>query len=125
MQIALASLLFFAFTLSGADLTGIWTGTFTIQGQNGEEKASSAHLNLKQSGADLTGTAGPNETEQWEISKGKVEADRITFEVQQPNEGARLRFDLRLVNDRIQGDVTAEKEGDNRKAKLDVSRKQE
>ena len=96
MKTLLGCLLLFSFTLSAADVTGKCTGSFDITGPDGETKQDHAFMNLKQNGDEITGTAGPNEERQWPISKGKIEGDKITFEVQ--TDEPILKFDLRLID---------------------------
>src|ERR1044071_3219182 len=88
-----------------SDITGKWTGSFNMVAADGGAKDSTALLVLKQTGADITGTVGPNEDEQHAISKGKIEGDRITLE--STDGGLSIKFDLRLSGDRITGDVNA------------------
>ena len=60
-----------------ADLTGTWTGDFTVA--NGD----SIHLllTLKQDGAKLSGTVSGAQIGQMEISDGKVDGDKVSFSV--------------------------------------------
>ena len=44
-------------------------------------------MNLKVDGATVTGTAGPNEDQQWTIQNGKLEAGKLTFEVSIEGDG--------------------------------------
>ena len=64
-----------------ADVTGKWSGSFDVTGPDGETKADTAFLNLKQDGGKITGTAGPNEEHQFDIKTGKIEGDKIALEV--------------------------------------------
>jgi len=103
--------------LMAADATGTWTGTFTPDGQ----EPGTAHLVLKQDGAALTGTAGPNTGEQHEIRNGKAEDGKITFEV--AGESGTMKFVLNQTGDEIKGDVRREHDGQVQTAKLAVTRK--
>jgi hypothetical protein len=104
-----------------ADVSGKWSGSFDISGPDGEGKAAMAFLVLKQTGDSITGTAGPNEQQQFTIKTGKIDGDKITLEVAHDN-GLVLKFDLTLADGHIKGDVTGER-GDGQKmtAKLDVT----
>ena len=53
---------------------------------------------MGQDGNKLTGSGGPNETEQHPFENGKVEGDRLTFEVLQA-----IQFDLQVKGDEITG----------------------
>ena len=106
--------------MADVDVTGKWSGSFNPIGPNGETKESTALLVLKQSGADITGTVGPNEDEQFPIQKGKIEGDKITLEAD--HDGHTMKFDLKLVADRITGEAQVSRDGQLMKAKIDVGR---
>ena len=116
----LGILVFAAMTLSAADISGKWSGSFTMTGPDGDNQHDTAFVILQQKGTELTGSGGPDESRQWPILKGKVEGDRITFEVQ--SDGPLYKVDCKLVGDHIQGDVTVVQEGQTAKAKVDVTR---
>ncbi len=103
-----------------ANVTGKWTGSFNITNADGQTKEATAYLVLKQSGSDITGTVGPDEGEQHNITKGKIDGDKITLLVE--DEGRTITFDLVLTADRIKGDVNMSHDGQTAKAKLDVGR---
>ena len=105
-------------SLAAADATGKWTGTITPQNVPGESEGKPAYLVLKQDGATLTGTAGPNADEQFAITGGKVEDGRLTFQLQEKS----MSFDLKLQGDEITGDVTRDQDGEKQQAKLAVKR---
>ena len=110
-----------AFQAKPVDLTGKWSGTFSRS--TGQQ--AGAYLELKQKGAELTGTAGPRPEEQLTISKGKVTTVKgvtsVTFEATEPN-GNVIKFDLKLVEGRLKGAVVTEVNGEKREATLDVGR---
>lgn len=101
-----------------ADATGKWTGSFTPE--NGDTQ--SALLVLKQNGTAITGTAGPDEGEQWPIRVGKIEGNKVTVEVQSEDGVAVYRCELVLDGDHMKGDLTATRGDQTMKAKMDVSR---
>jgi hypothetical protein len=116
----LVCLIAFAALCMAADLTGKWTGSFNMSGPNGEGHDSEIVLNLKQSGGDLTGTAGPNEGEQWPITNGKVEGNKVTFDVK--HEENLIKFELAMEADHIKGGATMAMNGETRTAKVDAGR---
>jgi hypothetical protein len=75
------------------DLTGKWSGSFVITSSDGDTKDSKAFMDLKQKGAEITGTAGESPDRQWAIQKGKVEGNKITFEVQTGEAACKIRVD--------------------------------
>jgi hypothetical protein len=107
-----------AVTLSAADATGKWTGQ--LFPSDGDGTGRPAHLVLKQDGATLTGTAGPDAGEQHPIQNGKAEDGRLTFDV--PTGGTVMKFSLKQVGDDITGDIEREREGQKQTAKLSVKR---
>ena len=104
------------------DLTGKWSGSFTIS-MDGETKDDSAYMDLKQSGTELTGTAGPNADQQWKIEKGKIEGSKVTFEVNA--DGPTLKFELTLADGHLKGEAKADFDGKTMKAAVDLQRKKE
>jgi hypothetical protein len=101
--------------------TGKWEGTFTRQRPDGTEDSNKVVFDLTQKGKELTGTAGPPE-QPWKIEKGAVNAGKATFEVQQPN-GPLFKFTLTIVKDRLQGEMTGERDGVVRgRAKVDAAK---
>jgi hypothetical protein len=97
-------LLFSALALGADELTGKWSGSFDITNSNGETKADTAYMSLKENGGEVTGTAGPNAEKQWTIQKGKLEGQKLTFEVRM-EDGGLLVFNLTFDGASIQGDV--------------------
>lgn len=121
LLVAVSTLSAFQAKAKPVDLTGVWTGTLTRT-----EGPGSAYLDLKQKDAELTGTAGPDSGRQSAIANGKIStADgvtSVTFDATQPS-GAVMKFDLKLVEDRLKGKVTLEANGTIRgEATLDVGR---
>jgi hypothetical protein len=114
----LACMLLLAGLAAADDVSGKWSGTFTPDGRD----ASNAYLVLKQNGGELTGTAGPDENQQWTISKGKVEGNIITAEVPSPD-GPVYKLSMVLEGDHLKGDVTASNpDGGNMTGKIDLTR---
>ena len=116
--------LFLAPVLMAADdFTGKWSGSFIMTFSDGDTKDSTAFMDLKQKEAEITGTAGENPERQWSIQKGKVEGNKITFEVQ--TEGPLIKFELALVGGHLKGEAKAEHEGRSMKAAIDLQRQKE
>jgi hypothetical protein len=103
------------------NLTGKWTGTLTRTAPDGRTQSIDFIFDLSQKGKVLTGTAGPNAERQWPIEKGTVDGGKITFRVQQPD-GPLRTFTLKLVKDRLQGEMLAELDGQSFTAKVDGGR---
>jgi hypothetical protein len=104
----------------GADVTGKWSGSFQMT-RDGEVRDETAWLVLKQDGARITGTAGPDQEKQFPIKAGSIEGDVIKLEV--AAEHGTIFLDLKVDGDRITGDARGENsEGDKLTAKLDLKR---
>ena len=115
-------LLFAVMTLSGADVSGKWSGSFTMINAEGETHEGNAFVIIKQNGTEITGSGGPDESQQWPISKGKIEGDKITFEVQ--SDGPLYKVALTLDGDHLKGETTVVEDGQAapNKAKVDLTR---
>jgi len=94
--------LFSALALGAAELTGKWSGSFDITTPNGETKADTAYMDLKEKSGEVTGTAGPGVEKQWSLRKGKLDGQQLTFEVP-TDDGGLLVFDLTFDGTAIQG----------------------
>ena len=104
-----------------ADVTGKWSGSFDVTGPDGQTNANRAVFNFKQDGNSLTGTAGPSDEEQMNIRAGKIEGEKITFEVVLEG-GDVIKFELALAENHIKGTANGEHGGEKLSAKVDVAR---
>jgi hypothetical protein len=116
MRRTLLILLASVFTLAAADVSGKWTGTLTPD--SGAE--GPALLILEHKGESLTGTAGPDEGQRFDILNGKVSGDKITFETDSGK--SVMKFELTLKGEEMAGQVSREREGQKQTAKLNVKR---
>jgi hypothetical protein len=115
--------------LAAEDLTGKWGGSFITSMNGGTPKDDVAHMVLKQTGKELSGSAGPNADMQWPIVKGAItvagtapkETTKVSFDVQMA-EGPVLHFDLDLVDGHLKGNAKAEMNGMTMSAVVDVTR---
>jgi len=113
-SILLSLLLAAAWTLSAADLTGKWAGTFDMK-EDGNAQAMSVVMIVKQEGNKLTGTAGVEE-DQHPIQKGIVDGDTVTFEV---DSGEAIYYlELKLDGDQLSGAAKAGPDGEKMKIAL-------
>src|SRR5262249_55410345 len=113
-------------SLYAADVTGKWSGTIELK-KDGETKSESAFLILKQEGTALNGSAGAREDHQFPMRNGKVEGDKLTFEVPQGEYGERvMHFSLTATEDSIEGEVSGpDKNGKPDSARLALKRVKE
>jgi hypothetical protein len=105
----------FAVCALAADVTGKWSGTFEPEGQS----PSNCVVILKQAGSKVTGSAGPDEGEQWPLSDGKIEGNKLTGNVTSPD-GVVYKLDLVLQGDHVKGNVLVMNGRESMKAKVDV-----
>lgn len=103
------------------DLTGTWTGKFSVVSQG--EKEEGAYVILKQTGTELSGSIGPSAERQQAINKGAVvtgkDGTAATFDTGRP--GHVIAFDLKLVDGRLKGTAKDEFYPDNKIA-VDLQR---
>jgi hypothetical protein len=80
------------------NLSDRWIGSFRAASKNTDVPQ---WFNLKQDGVSLTGTGGPNSTEQYPIIHGVAAGGSVTFEL---NEGKRrFLYDLRFEDKDLRG----------------------
>ena len=122
MRKVLCCLLPSTLALGAAELTGKWSGSFDITTPNGETKADTAYMDLKEKAGEVTGTAGPNIEKQWSLRKGKLDREKLTFEVP-TDDGGLLVFDLTFDGSAIQGTCAGTGSGGEKmSAKLNLKR---
>jgi hypothetical protein len=77
MICAVVAMTLFAGKAMAADVTGSWTTTMQTQDGN----STQITFNFKQDGASLTGTVQGSMGDPMEITNGKVDGDKFTFDV--------------------------------------------
>ncbi len=101
-----------------ADPTGKWTGNFKV---NGGDHNVPQLLILQQREQKLTGSGGPNAGEQYPIENGRMDGDRVRFELTTGE--WKFAYDLKQVGeDRLEGDLQLESINDSRTAKVSLAR---
>jgi len=125
LAVAVAVLLCLAPVFAAEDFTGKWSGSFLQGRPDGSSSNETIFLDLKHKGAELTGTGGPTAALQWPISKGKVDGNKVTFEVQSggsADAGPVIAFTLTYAAGHLKGDASAERNGQKLTGKIDVER---
>ncbi len=120
-KILMCSFLAAAMALAAAaeDVTGKWSGSFTPEGG----QAGTAYAILKQSGTAVTGSAGPDESQQWPDLKGTIRGDKVSVEVKSTSDGTVYKCDLVLTGDHLKGVVMfTPGGGQSLKAQMDLAR---
>jgi hypothetical protein len=114
MKLLITSLLL-TLSISAANLSGKWTGTFIEAGEG--NKSDSTVVILTQDGNTLTGTVGPK---QWPISNGKVDGNNVTFDLKDAN--LTIHFSLQLVDNHLKGKAWGEEKSQFHEGLLDLTR---
>jgi hypothetical protein len=103
-EVLLLSAILCAAPLSTPDVTGKWSGTLQMDGQNAPQPAYSI---FHEDGNSLSGSVGPDESEQDEFEGGKVEGNKLTFDVPQgPNGEGSLHVEMQVQGDQMTGRAT-------------------
>jgi hypothetical protein len=106
------------------DFTGKWSGSFIGTDPGGQQITETVLMILTHKGTDLTGTAGPNENTQWKIQNGKVDGNKVAFDVQggDGQGGPLLKFTMTFAEGHLKGDIAASRGEEKMAAKVDVTR---
>ena len=100
-----------------ADVTGKWTGTYTLSTPDGAQKTT-AFRDRKQDGNDVSGTAGTDSP--MTIKNGKIDGNTLRFEV--PTDQVTYRVTLTVDGDSMSGTAAVGQEGHGAGGKLDFKR---
>jgi hypothetical protein len=104
---ALLCLFVLTIAANAADISGKWTGTADTVLPDGA-KHFNVQLQLRQSGAEVTGTISDGRNE-GEIMNGKIAGDIVTFEIQQGDNGPLWKIKLTASGDQLCGDASGQK----------------
>jgi hypothetical protein len=95
----------FSLTAMAMDVSGRWRGEAVTNGE-----AHPVYLTLIQEGAVLKGTGGPGPMEQSPMQSGKVEGNKITFDIF-PGANQPLHFELVLDGQDLKGTMAVRHNG--------------
>jgi hypothetical protein len=113
----IAVILFLAMNAMAGDLTGKWSGTFKVDGA--DHNVPQLFI-FKQEGSKLTGSGGPDSSEQYPIEDGKVEGDQVRFELTTGE--WKFTYKLRTGDTKLTGDLELKSINDGRTAKVSLSK---
>ena len=86
------------------NVTGKWSGTLKMDGKS---DATPAYSIFNQDGNKLSGSVGANESEQDSFEGGKVDGDKLTFDVPQgPNGEGSIHIEMEVKGDQMTGRAT-------------------
>jgi hypothetical protein len=98
----------FALTMFGADVSGKWSGSIEVADPSTGDKINTpVKVVFDQKDSTVSGKIGRTEDDQTEdIHNGKLDGNRLTFDVQPPEATSAMKFQLVLVAaDRIEGEM--------------------
>ena len=109
-----------AVALGTPNVTGKWSGTLQMDGQ---DDAKPAYSIFHQDGNKLSGSVGPNESEQDSFEGGKVDGDKLTFDVPQgPNGEGSIHVEMQVKGDQMTGRATWSGPGVSGSGKISLKR---
>ncbi|MGA3043799.1 MAG: hypothetical protein ABSF54_23750 [Bryobacteraceae bacterium] len=113
-----------AAALMGADVSGKWTGSVTVEDPDGGSNIDAqVRAELLQKADAITGTIGRQEDQQGEhIQNAKLDGQRLTFEVSSAEASGLIKFVLTLEGDRLDGDMSGSMDGTAIAGKVHLSR---
>lgn len=117
MKNIIALLLLLAINAMAGDLTGKWSGVFKVDG--GDHKVQQLFV-FKQEGNKLSGSGGPDQAEQYPIENGRIDGDRVRFEVTTGE--WRFTYSLKAIEGRMSGDLDLRSLNERRTATVSLSR---
>ena len=89
--------------LSGADISGKWAGTIDVEDSG---STTEVQVELVQKADTITGKIGrTGGGDDGAIRNGKVEGNKVSFEVVSHQTSSPFKFTLTLVNDRLEGEM--------------------
>jgi hypothetical protein len=106
MILAMAGLLFVSLSVSPADVTGRWEGTVVSERSDGSTNEDGALLILTQKGTTITGSIGGGDNDQFPITSGSIDGNRITIAATAQN-GRDYLVELTVEGDELKGTVTS------------------
>ena|SRR2546426_384847 len=92
-----------ALAVSGADLTGKWSGTIEIEDSGTTTPVSVQFVQKATLVSGRIGRTGGGDEEN--IRNGKVDGKKISFEVTSPHTSGPMKFTLTLEEDRLEGEM--------------------
>jgi hypothetical protein len=117
MKRTIAVVLLLAMNAIAGDLTGKWSGSFRAVAADHDVPQL---FILKQDGNKVTGSGGPDQSEQYPIENGKVDGDRVRFEVTTGE--WKFTYNLKATDARMTGDLELKSINDSRTARVSLSK---
>ena len=92
-----------ALVMSGADVSGKWSGTIDVEDAG---SSTEVQIELVQKADTLSGKiVRTGATDETPIRNGKVDGEKISFEVPYAEGSTTFKFTLTLANDHLEGEM--------------------
>jgi len=118
MKHVMAAVLLLGAAVMAGDISGKWSGEFKVEG--GDHSIPQFFI-LKQQDKTVTGTGGPDASEQYPIENGRIQGDSLKFELTTGE--WKFAYELKMASqDELRGDLKLESVNDRRSAKVVLSR---
>lgn len=111
----LAALILLVSVGAAGNLSGVWTGAF-----RGRDSDIPQLFTLKQQGTKLTGTGGPDASEQSPVLNGSVSGDVVKFEVDSGPQ--KFLYTLKGSGGKLRGSLTIKSANDARTTTVWIER---
>ena len=115
---SIAALALATLPLAAADVNGKWTGTATTP-----ERSEDVIVVLRVTGSYVAGSVGPNEDRRFPIENGKLDGNKVTFQLTGPKD-AIFHFELTLDGDTLKGPVSRSRDGHTDNGTMELKRAQ-
>jgi len=92
-----------ALVMSGADVSGKWSGTIDVEDAGSSTEVQVELLQKSDTVSGKVARAGGGD--EGEIRNGKVDGQKISFELVSSYSTTPFKFTLTLVNDRLEGEM--------------------
>ena len=112
-----ATIVLLAATAAAGDISGKWSGSFKVDG--GDHNVPQLFI-LKQQGKSLTGSGGPNASEQYPIENGRVDYSKVQFELTTGE--WKFEYNLTQSSDQLQGSLKLKSTDETRNATVTLSK---
>jgi len=114
---SMALFLLCAVAAMAADLAGKWSGSFKAEGADHDIPQL---VILKQHGSTLSGSAGPDASEQYQLENGRVDGNNVSFQVTTGE--WKFSYNLTVEKDSLSGNLKLESTAQVRNAKVTLTR---
>jgi hypothetical protein len=117
MKKAVLAVFLLTVNVLAANVTGRWSGRFRVEG--GDHDVPQLMI-LKQDGNKLTGSGGPDGTEQYPVENGAVNGDRVQFEITTGE--WKFTYDLKADSSKMKGSLELKSVNERRTASVSLTK---